>query len=154
MKAASYRKRPIVVEAVRYDGSPGSAAFLVEWSRGKVNADVAMSVTTLEGEMRFTEGDYVIRGVEGEFYPCKRSVFEASYEEVTPAVEEPGAQAGMEKRIRERVQARVTADATPEEMKAVVSDVLLDEFSVLGMTREQASPLVSLLTASMKVTRK
>lgn len=39
-------------------------------------------VETLEGAMKANQGDWIIRGLEGEFYPCKASVFEASYEEV------------------------------------------------------------------------
>ena len=40
-------------------------------------------VLTLEGEMRATVGDYIIRGVQGEFYPCKPDIFAATYEPIT-----------------------------------------------------------------------
>lgn len=39
-------------------------------------------VATLEGSMFFDEGDYVIKGVHGEFYPCKGDIFEETYEEM------------------------------------------------------------------------
>jgi hypothetical protein len=43
-------------------------------------ADGALMIRTLEGDMRTAPGDYVIRGVEGEFYPCKPGIFAATYE--------------------------------------------------------------------------
>jgi len=42
-----------------------------------------IAIETLEGEMRATVGDYIIKGVKGEFYPCKPDIFEASYDEVS-----------------------------------------------------------------------
>jgi hypothetical protein len=42
-----------------------------------------LMIRTLEGDMRVSPGDYVIRGVQGEFYPCKPDIFEATYEEVS-----------------------------------------------------------------------
>ena len=39
-------------------------------------------IPTLEGRMKVSDGDYVIKGVQGEFYPCKPDIFEATYEEV------------------------------------------------------------------------
>lgn len=43
-----------------------------------------LMIRTLEGDMRATYGDYIIRGVQGEFYPCKPDIFAATYEAVTP----------------------------------------------------------------------
>ena len=46
-------------------------------------ADGNMMIRTLEGDMKVTPGDYIIRGVAGEFYPCKPDIFAETYEEVT-----------------------------------------------------------------------
>jgi hypothetical protein len=90
MTAARYRKKPVVVEAMRL--APDNGVTVAHWCGGKVNrssrpsdpADVAMwvDIPTLEGVMRASVGDYIIRGVQGEFYPCKPGIFEATYEVV------------------------------------------------------------------------
>lgn len=69
-----FRKKPIVVSAYRYQGA---------LDEGLTTQDGRVGVETLEGFMEASLGDYIIRGVKGEFYPCKPDVFEASYEEVT-----------------------------------------------------------------------
>jgi hypothetical protein len=85
-----YRKRPVVVEAMRYDGTEPSLE-LRRWlperiwafSTGPyVNAPGTMEfrIHTLEGWMTANPGDWIIKGVEGEFYPCKPDIFEATYE--------------------------------------------------------------------------
>ncbi|KKL04906.1 hypothetical protein LCGC14_2611420 [marine sediment metagenome] len=84
-----YRKRPIVIEAAQWTGENGQE--LVEWSKGKINRwgvdeDGApyevreIIVATLEGVMRASIGDWIIKGVQGEFYPCKPDIFEATYD--------------------------------------------------------------------------
>jgi hypothetical protein len=92
---ARYRKRPVVIEAVRLpsDGladSPQRAAEVARWCGGRaiatgpgLSSAWAIYIGTLEGEMRADPGDWIIRGVKGEFYPCKPDIFEATYE---PAV--------------------------------------------------------------------
>lgn len=85
-----YKKKPIIVEAFelkRYGNIP-------EWVEeaaklGKIiqvnvgpNDGIELSVQTLEGTMIAREGDYIIRGIEGEIYPCKREIFKKTYEEV------------------------------------------------------------------------
>jgi hypothetical protein len=78
-----YRKKPVVIEAVQWTGRNGSelAAFLAgtDWVH-PVGADP--QIRTLEGDLHISEGDYVIRGVQGEFYPCKPDIFEQTYEPV------------------------------------------------------------------------
>lgn len=80
-----YRKKPVVIEAVRYDGR--NATEIMEWAKGQeVEEDFLgdwMSIKTLEGTMKANKGDYIIKGVQGEFYPCKPDIFEATYEEVS-----------------------------------------------------------------------
>lgn len=85
-----YRKKPVVIEAVLFDGtSEGSevvAAFLGghhaenHWFDSDTRAGV--TIHTLEGDMRAEPGDWIVRGVVGEFYPIKPGVFEATYEPV------------------------------------------------------------------------
>jgi hypothetical protein len=78
-----YRKKPVVIEAMRFQPSSHDRAFEIEVWGGKANIDVAdhgLYVKTLEGRMHVSGGDYVIRGVAGEFYPCKPDIFEATYE--------------------------------------------------------------------------
>ena len=81
-----YRKKPVVIEAVQFlqgNFSAIIAAFpeAVKWNGwlhedGKWRADIP----TMEGTMTATDGDWIIKGVKGEFYPCKPDIFEATYE--------------------------------------------------------------------------
>jgi len=76
-----YRKKPIVVEAMRYDGSAKSVADLLDFMGEIQMFDCLPVIDTLEGRMVVGIGDWVIRGVTGEFYPCKHEVFIQSYDE-------------------------------------------------------------------------
>jgi hypothetical protein len=85
-----YRKKPVVIEAIQWDGTIERAAEILAWVEGHGGSGnyhgtasgptPHIAIETLEGAMAATEGWWVIRGVEGEFYPCKPSVFEATYE--------------------------------------------------------------------------
>lgn len=90
-----YRKKPVVVEAVRWTGSNleeirnfvGSDLIeecveLFDIKRTLKEMLVDIAIDTLEGTMRVDYGDYIIKGVKGEFYPCKSDIFLATYEEV------------------------------------------------------------------------
>jgi hypothetical protein len=82
---AKYRKKPVVIEAIQWDGSQESAQAINQFNGGKlwsINDDRQMKIPTLEGLMLADKGDYVIKGVKGEFYPCKPDIFEATYEKV------------------------------------------------------------------------
>lgn len=95
-RPTKYRKKPVEIEAVRY--LPGDdcncvqvATFLgedpsdaCECQAGGSCADLPWAVDTLEGQMTASPGDWIIRGVKGEFYPCKPDIFEATYEPVDP----------------------------------------------------------------------
>lgn len=80
-----FRKKPVVIEAVHFDETSLNANEIIRWSEGAVqkciNADF-LEVKTLEGTMVAKRGDYIIKGVNGEFYPCKPDIFEKTYEEV------------------------------------------------------------------------
>lgn len=85
-----YRKRPVVIEAVRL--SPGNYNYVAEWCGARItntiseekqpfgSVKVALEIRTLEGRMIANFGDWVIKGVKGEFYPCKDDIFKATYE--------------------------------------------------------------------------
>lgn len=79
-----YRKKPVVIEAVQWTGRNGAAVngFLSypasEWRTD--GADIL--IETLEGTMAARPGDYILRGVQGEVYPCKPDIFRATYEAV------------------------------------------------------------------------
>lgn len=84
----TYRKKPVEVEAMQLNGE---TLRIVKWMaangsnyRTKTHptdsTQDVIFVPTLEGEMRADPGDWIIRGVEGEFYPCKPHIFEATYE--------------------------------------------------------------------------
>ncbi len=76
-----FRKKPVVIEAMQYDGN---AAEIMIWAR---KSDVVINggfgkleIPTLEGVVIASHKDWVIRGVAGEFYPCKPDIFAATYE--------------------------------------------------------------------------
>lgn len=84
-----FRKKPVVIEAIQATGTPESNREIIDWTRGSAtpasmdsNADgrPQLSIATLEGSHWVTVGDYVIRGVKGEHYPCKPDIFAATYE--------------------------------------------------------------------------
>jgi len=77
---AKYRKKPVVIEAVQFDGTLGSLEGI---NIPEVSQDLGSStcqIPTLEGVMTAQPGDWIIRGVKGEFYPCKPDIFAATYE--------------------------------------------------------------------------
>lgn len=76
-----YRKKPIVVEAIQYTGD-NLLEIMKFCGEGKTLFDYCLYIATLEGNMRVNIGDYVIKGVRGEFYPCEKSIFEETYEVV------------------------------------------------------------------------
>ena len=75
-----YRKKPVVIDAIVWDGENREEieAFCTDymWVSG------ALYVDTLEGTHCARVGDYIIKGVQGEFYPCKPDIFEQTYEPV------------------------------------------------------------------------
>lgn len=81
-----YRKKPVVIEAMRYTGSVENChavhAFLgyEHVAEDDDICDTGISIETLEGEMTASPGDWIIKGVQGEFYPCKPDIFAATYE--------------------------------------------------------------------------
>lgn len=86
-----YRKRPVVIDAIKWDGNnlrqiiafTGLHESVKSWTWEEYAALVAsdgLKIFTLEGAMRASVGDFIIKGVNGEFYPCKPDIFEKTYE--------------------------------------------------------------------------
>lgn len=80
-----YRKKPVVIEAMLM--SIRNATTVATWCKGMLFDDpeeggYVIFIDTLEGTMKAKPGDYVIKGVNGEFYPCKPDIFEKTYEKV------------------------------------------------------------------------
>lgn len=76
-----FRKKPVVIEAVQWLGSNFvEIDDFVTVPHETYPADGYMVIPTLEGDMRAGLGDYIIKGVQGEFYPCKEEIFLKTYE--------------------------------------------------------------------------
>ena len=89
-----FRKKPVVIEAMQFLGTWENAKPILNWIEESKPIDrsgprwadrdggVVLLINTLEGEMSANPGDWIIKGVKGEFYPCKPDIFTATYEEV------------------------------------------------------------------------
>ena len=100
-----YKKKPVVIEAIQWDGKNlvDVSAFLYNKTRKEAlkeinSSDISckiwddyesiiiregLTIDTLKGKMKADIGDYIIKGINGEFYPCKPDIFAKTYEEVT-----------------------------------------------------------------------
>lgn len=95
-----YRKKPVEIEAMQWDGTAEGATPIINWilqagasayynclnaqrcQEHSGDTPHSIAIRTLEGTMHADLKDWVIRGVQGEFYPCKPAIFEATYEVV------------------------------------------------------------------------
>jgi hypothetical protein len=92
---AKFRKKPVEIEAIQFtpdlalrmliDKEPGPFGLRASGNYHRLNRTVSnawISINTLEGTMRANLGDWIIRGVDGEIYPCKPDIFAQTYETV------------------------------------------------------------------------
>jgi len=80
---AKYRKKPVVIEAEKWTGH--NKRIIENFVHERLIAkDGCLEIKTLEGIMIANAGDYIIKGVHGEFYPCKPDIFAETYEAVEP----------------------------------------------------------------------
>ena len=93
-RVGRFRKKPVEIDAIRNEGEwapimawldqlAGGRATIPFGARPAITRspeDGTIAIETLEGTMRANVGDWIIRGVQGEFYPCKPDIFEATYE--------------------------------------------------------------------------
>ena len=83
-----FRKKPVVIEAIQFDGENYIECFCFTGEDTKKRQfsrnikDQIIRIHTLEGTMIANKGDWIIRGVRGECYPCKPEIFEATYDKV------------------------------------------------------------------------
>lgn len=83
-----YVKKPVVIEALKFDGTLSSYSTIAEaFGSDSINCvgiepDLYLNISTMEGVMVAMAGDYIIKGVIGELYPCKPEVFHATYSKV------------------------------------------------------------------------
>lgn len=89
-KRMKYRKKPVIIEAIQFEDNSDRIIEIHEFMGGdtiRVNYEDKdnpyLKIETLEGTMKASVGDYIIKGVNGEFYPCKPDIFEKTYERVT-----------------------------------------------------------------------
>lgn len=87
MDTQRYRKKPVEIEAIQFARDGTNAEAIADWiansSRMAVSYNMkGISIHTLEGVMLASPGDWVIKGVQGEFYPCKPDIFDATYDKV------------------------------------------------------------------------
>jgi hypothetical protein len=86
-----YTKKPIEIEAVQINANPteikefvGDSCqieyYTAAYEAGQDRPMLFVTIHTLEGDMQAKEGDYIIKGVKGEFYPCRKDIFEETYE--------------------------------------------------------------------------
>jgi len=87
-----YRKKPVVIEAMEFvtNNEPGDVTMnkIVSWVNDNQGIIIChhdgtdIFINTLEGVMVASCGDFIIKGIKGEFYPCKPDIFKATYDEV------------------------------------------------------------------------
>ena len=84
-----YRKKPVVIEAIQLQENPFGVVMWAERFNDEIRWKIIggkdgpkIEIPTLEGVMTANKGDYIIRGVQGEYYPCKPDIFEQTYEPV------------------------------------------------------------------------
>ena len=76
-----FRKKPVVIEAVLWNGENiDEIAAFMKWRNFEHDKRNGLIIRTLEGQHIATVGDYIIKGVAGEFYPCKPDIFAATYD--------------------------------------------------------------------------
>lgn len=79
---AKYKTKPCEIEAIQWTGK--NIIELLDWGQGKIlwNDVDDLFIDTLKGRMKANINDYIIKGLRGEFYPCKPDVFEKKYEKI------------------------------------------------------------------------
>jgi hypothetical protein len=162
---SEYRKKPVVIEAFKlgHDGMP-------DWFMDKLTVNEVTThnvddrlyggpdyalITTLEGQMRAEFGDFIIRGVKGEIYPCKPDIFAQTYEsaESRPAPEQSGEAAATQRALEAMVDAMrwwgKQEDGIPMEVAPAFNAAML----ALGWSYSQQVDLDALSVEQSRETR-
>jgi len=77
-----YRKKPVVIDAIQFVGENHNEIAEFVGSACRMHTENDLTISTLEGAMNASKGDFIIKGVNGEFYPCKPDIFHKTYEAV------------------------------------------------------------------------
>ena len=81
--AKQFRKKPVVIEAVQWTGDNIREAFdFLKWRNASHDQFDGLALHTLEGTMAVPKGNWIIKGVRGEYYSCDPDIFKATYEAV------------------------------------------------------------------------
>ena len=126
---SKFRKKPVVIEAKQAAGTPESNREIIDWTRGSATPasmddhperGKCLSISTLEGAHWVSPGDWIIKGVAGEFYPCKPDIFAATYEAATTAfpIIDPGPDS-LEREIQ--AKANAAPRVTPADIEAEIA---------------------------------
>ena len=155
-------KKPVVIEAIQYDGA--NITEIENFVGVKLPSvwlsveDTQLLIPTLEGDMKVSKGDYVIKGIKGEFYPCKPDVFKSTYNAVE---DNNGILSEGEKRVRKSFNPSalkrvanfksITASAIDEiaEVERRVKSASKDNPELGDFLRECATAKTALQDASM-----
>ncbi len=141
-----YTKKPVTISAVQLTRDNVLEVFA--WCGAKEWDDnpAELKIKTLEGVMTASEGDFIIRGVKGEFYPCKPDIFAATYEDAAPPAA-PDAAPPVD-----TLATTAPVWVTPDEMAALqelskhgwrlLNDVTLTAFNSFVLTRCRVAPEV------------
>jgi len=81
--AMKFRKKPVTIEAIKWTGKNNKevSEFILGYGVITINEE-EITIPTLEGLVTASKGDWIIKGIKGEFYPCKPDIFDATYERV------------------------------------------------------------------------
>lgn len=157
----NFRKKPVVVQAIQWTGKNQNAVcdfcaelvrlnktaeepYLAFLGRSIVNPEEnKVLIRTLEGVMSVSAGDWIIRGIQGEFYPCKPDIFAQTYEPATESAEDQDAKEAIERAWDEAFAAYVEgcgADSSHERAQKVLVARLLPmlrvhEFAIERLTK-------------------
>ena len=116
-------KKPVVIEALQYDGANITEIETFVGEKLPIimasDVDTQLVIPTLEGDMQVSKGDYVIKGIKGEFYPCKPDIFKQSYNMVE---ENNGVLTEGEKRVRTNFN--VSSSKTVDEAKQLLAKAI------------------------------
>ena len=123
-------KKPVVIEAIQYDGA--NITEIETFVGAKLPSvwlsveDTQLVISTLEGDMKVSKGDYVIKGIKGEFYPCKPDIFKSTYNVIE---DNNGILSEGEKRVRTNfnVSAAKTVDTAKQLMAEAINLLSRDQ---------------------------
>lgn len=77
-----FRKKPVIIEAIQFTGNDKECIEFCPTAIDPETDKPCLIIPTMEGDMTCSIGDWIIRGVKGEYYPCKPDIFEKTYEPV------------------------------------------------------------------------